>query len=258
MPKLKKGFAQSRPDPHGRSGLFTEEQARQELAIVVKEQGESFRKRQAQAIATRRHNLTYEDIDVLVDNLSTERWEKVRTMLQGDSINLHEFRKILDEQAIELGWKLKADTDVAFHINALRDWVRQQKMGDLAIELQRGLAPYRGLPTRAILEKIVYDCYAQSEKMREWLFESGAANLSDSELLKAYPQLQQAAIKGIESLEKLNKHQVKKSGQLDGARRMAHAIHEVIRGTPMEGIINSIIADVVLEIEAEEDITPNG
>lgn len=257
MPKLRKQST-SKPAPLGRSALFTEQQAQEEIALVVKEQGESFRKRQAQALATRRHSLNYEDIDTLIDNLSEERWQRVRCMLQGETVNLQEFRAILDAQAIDLGWKLKADSDVAFHISAIRDWVRQQKMGDIAIELQKGLAPYRGLPTRAILEKIVYECYDQSEKIRQWLFESGAANLSDAELLKAYPQLQAAAIKGIESLNKLNQHQLKKGGQLDGARRMAYAIYEVIKGTQLENIIASIVADVILEIESEEEVTANG
>ena len=257
MPKLRKQ-TKSNPAPLGRSALFTEKQAKEEIALVVKEQGESFRKRQAHALGTKRHVLNYEDIDTLIDNLSEERWQRVRCILQGETVDLYEFREILNAQAIDLGWKRKVDTDIAFNIRSIRDWVRQQKMGDIAIELQKGLAPYRGLPTRAILEKIVYECYDQSEKIRQWLFESGAANLSDAELLKAYPQLQAAAIKGIESLNKLNEHQLKKGSQLDGARRMAYAIYEVIKGTQLENIIASIVADVILEIEAEDEITPNG
>jgi hypothetical protein len=69
--------------------------------------------------------------------------------------------------------------------------------------------------------------------------------------------MQQAAIKGIEALHKLNEHKVRKEGRLEGAREMAFAIFEVVKGTKMESVVQSIITDVVIDIEAEECIHPN-
>lgn len=239
-----------------KSTYFEGQDIRDELKLVVSNRGETIRQKQAQASGTRRHTFVPGDIDLIVESLGEDDWNMVRGMLQSESIDLHQLRALFDKQAIALGWKVKADTDVKFHLSMLRDWVRQQRMGEVAVQIEKDLAPFRGLPTKAILEKIVYDCYDQAEKIRSWLFESGAAELSDSELLKAYPQMQAAAIKGIESLHRLNQHQIRKAGQIDGARRMAFAIYEIVKGTALENTIQAIIADVVLEIEGEEDCTP--
>ena len=258
MPRIK-GATESRPDPHGKTGGSIDEGlSKSELALVTDKRATSLRHKQAHASGTRKDIFIPSDIDLIIESLPSTEWSRVRTILQGDSINLHELRRIFDAQAIELGWKTTADRDVQFSLNVLRSWVREQQMGSIAIQMQKDLAPYRGLPTRVILEKIVHDCYDQAEKIRRWLFESGAANVTDADLLKVYPRLQQAAIKGIESLQKINEHRLRKAGQIDGAKRMAFAIYDVVKGTKLEGVIQSVITDVVIEIESEEDLTPTG
>lgn len=248
---------ESRPAPGSRTAVPDEEMTKAELTLVAQNRTSSLRQKQANASGTRKDVFIPADIDLIIETLPATEWNRVRTILQGDSINLHDLRMIFDAQAIELGWKTSADVDVQFSLNALRSWVREQQMGSIAIQMQKDLAPYRGLPTRVILEKIVHDCYDQAEKIRRWLFESGAANVTDADLLKAYPRMQQAAIRGIESLQKLNEHKLKKAGRLDGAKRMAFAIYDVVKGTQLESVIQTIMSDVILEIEAEEDITPD-
>lgn len=219
---------------------------------LVSEHRRSLRQRQAQAAATRKHVIGVEDIDELVESLDVTEWKRVREMLGGTQINVLHLKKIFEKQAKALGWKTDADIDVGINPNSIRSWVREKRMGDIAIQMQKDLSPYSGLPTREILEKIVYDCHSQAEKIRRWLFESGAANVSDTDLLKAYPKIQDAAIKGIQVLSKLNEHQLRKEGKLDGAREMAEAIHEVVKGTPLEAVVNSLITDVVIDIEGED------
>lgn len=231
--------------------------AKAELALVAENRGSTLRQKQAKGAGTRKDTFIPEDINIIIESLPTSEWNRVRGILGRDSINLHELRRIFDAQAVELGWKTSADIDVQFSLNVLRSWVREQQMGSIAIQMQKDLAPYRGLPTRAILEKIVHDCYEQAEKIRRWLFESGAANVSDADLMRAYPKMQAAAIKGIEALHKLNEHQLKKQGRLEGAREMAFAIYEVVKGTKLESVVQSVITDVVIDIEAEESIHPN-
>lgn len=231
--------------------------AKAELALVAKNRGNSIRQKQANFAGIRKDVFIPEDINLIIESLPTTEWNRVRGILGRDSINLHELRRIFDAQAIALGWKTSGDHDVQFSLNTLRTWVREQQIGDIAKQVQKDLAPYRGLPTRAVLEKIVYDCYAQAEKIRAWLFDSGAANISDADLMRAYPRMQDAAIKGIEALHKLNEHKVKREARMEGAKEMAFAIYEVVKGTKLEEVVKRVITDVVIDIEAEEDISPN-